>query len=80
MQTNFLAIFLGLLTTACISTFLTRHQMKSEFLKQTEGLTREDHEVLQSVLRSIERIEERLEALETLAMDREREEKFGMKL
>ena len=48
--------------------------------QKNSGMTNEDREVLKAVQRSIERIEERLEALETLVLDREREEKFGMKL
>ena len=64
-----------------VSAFLSYQKMKFEALK--EGgikMTKEDRELLQAMQRSIERIEERLEALETLAMEREREEKFGMKL
>jgi hypothetical protein len=66
--------------SGAICAFLSNQKMKFEALKEG-GIQRstEDRELLQAMQRSIERIEERLEALETLAMDREREEKFGMK-
>jgi len=64
-----------------VSSFLSYQKMKFDALKQgIGGMTNEDREVLRAVQQSIQRIEERLEALETLAMEREREEKFGMKL
>ncbi len=44
------------------------------------GMTNEDREAIRDLRASIQRIEERLESLEILVMEREREEKFGMKL
>ncbi len=49
-------------------------------LKKANGMTNEDREAIRDLRAAVQRIEERLEALETLAMEREREEKFGMKL
>lgn len=49
---------------------ITRH------LKFTNG----NNDEIREIRASIQRIEARLEALETLTMEREREEKFGMKM
>lgn len=74
-------ILLSVMFSGAFATFMSFQKMKFDALKNgAGGMTNEDREVLKAVQRSIERIEERLEALETLAMDREREEKFGMKL
>lgn len=79
-----MVVLLGISTIAFISiTILSVHEIilkKRLNALKASGMTNEDREVLQVVLRSIQRIEERLEALETLTMEREREEKFGMKL
>ncbi len=67
--------------SGAIAAFLSYQKMKFDALK--EGgirMTNEDRQLLQAMQRSIERIEERLEALETLVLEHEREEKFGMKL
>ncbi len=62
-------------------TFLSYRKVKFITLRAGTGrMSDEDREVIQAIQHSIQRIEERLEALETLAMEREREEKFGMKL
>lgn len=55
------------------------HKMRFELLKAS-GMTNEDREAIRDLRASVQRIEERLEALEILTMEREREEKFGMKL
>jgi hypothetical protein len=55
------------------------HKMRFE-LHKAGGLANEDREAIRDLRASVQRIEERLEALETLAMEREREEKFGMRL
>jgi hypothetical protein len=74
-------VFASLGFSGVICAFLSYQKMKIDALKQgIGGMTNEDREVLRAVQQSILRIEERLEALETLAMEREREEKFGMKL
>ena len=79
-----MVVLLGISTVAFITIIiLSVHDImlrKRLNALKTSGMTNEDREILQVVLRSIQRIEERLEALETLAMEREREEKFGMKL
>ncbi len=67
--------------SGAIAAFLSYQKMKFDALK--EGgirMTNEDRELLQAMQRSIVCIEERLEALETLVLEHEREEKFGMKL
>jgi len=72
---------IALITILILSASVMFYRMKLDALKQGGGgMTNEDRELLQAVLRSIQRIEERVGALETLAMEREREEKFGMKL
>jgi hypothetical protein len=70
------------ITILILSASVMFYRMKLDALKQGVGggMTSEDRELLQAVLGSIQRIEERVEALETLAMEREREEKFGMRL
>ena len=71
----------ALVTILILSASVIIYRMKLDALKQGGiGMTHEDRELLQALQRSIERIEGRLEALETLAMEREREEKFGMKI
>lgn len=54
-------------------------KMRFDFQK-AGGMTNEDREAIRDLRASVQRIEERLESLEVLAMEREREEKFGMKL
>ncbi len=74
-------IILSVTIAGGVKSLLAYQKMKFDALKQgIGGMTKEDRELLQAMQRSIERNEERLEALETLAMEREREEKFGMKL
>lgn len=71
----------AVVTIFFLSMYVKLYQMKLEsLLSGRGGMTNEDREVLRAVQQSILRIENRLEALETLVMDREREEKFGMKL
>jgi hypothetical protein len=74
-------VILSVTIAGGVSSLLSYQKMKFDALKQgIGGMTNEDRELLQAMQRSIERIEERLEALEILTMEREREEKFGMKL
>lgn len=71
----------ALFTIFLLSAYVMYYRTQLDALRQgASGMTNEDREVLRAVQQSIQRIEDRLEALETLAMDREREEKFGMKL
>lgn len=74
-------VILSVTIAGGVKSLLAYQKMKFEALKQgIGGMTNEDREVLRAVQQSILRIEERVEALETLAMEREREERFGMKL
>lgn len=72
---------LAFVTILILSACVIFYRMKIESLKQgAYRMASEDRELLQTMQRSIQHIEERVVALETLAMEREREEKFGMKL
>lgn len=68
-----------LVVAIAIGARLKVYKMQFE-LKKANGMTNEDREAIRDLRAAVQRIEERVEALETLAMEREREEKFGMKL
>lgn len=69
---------MGVITITVIS-IVKMYRMRLES-QRTSSLTNEDREAIRDLRAAVQRIEERLEALEVLAMEREREEKFGMKL
>ncbi len=69
---------MGVITITVIS-IVKMYRMRLES-QRTSSLTNEDREAIRDLRAAVQRIEERLETLETLAMEREREEKFGMKL
>jgi len=62
-----------------MSAILKFFRMKFD-AEKARGMSTEDKEAIRDLRAAVERIEERLKALEILTMEREREEKFGMKL